>query len=125
MCAQRNDGRVILAAAVSDCSQVAENSALVLFILKDSLVADIKDAKITINADARCLPIRVIYGKVSDFSFTSDIYAYTDNDGFFAGASFGGAVLAKTGDTPGPIAMMSTRQLGVLSQNIKGQWCRC
>ena len=37
---------------------------------------------------------------MSDFSFTSDIYAYTDNDGFFAGASFGGAVLAKTGDTP-------------------------
>ena len=29
-----------------------ENSSLVLFILKDSLVADIKDAKITINADA-------------------------------------------------------------------------
>ena len=29
-----------------------------------------------------------------------DIYAYTDNDGFFAGASFGGAVLAKTNDAP-------------------------
>ena len=79
-----------------------ENSALVLFILKDSLVADIKDAKITINADASFAfaDTGKFYGKVSDFSFTSDIYAYTDNDGFFAGASFGGAVLAKTGDTP-------------------------
>ena len=79
-----------------------ENSALVLFILKDSLVADIKDAKITINADASFAfaDTGKFYGKVSDFSFTSDIYAYTDNDGFFAGASFGGAVLAKTNDAP-------------------------
>ena len=37
---------------------------------------------------------------MSDFSFTSDIYAYTNNDGFFAGASFGGAVIAKTSDAP-------------------------
>ena len=79
-----------------------ENSSLVLFILKDSLVADIKDAKITINADASFAfaDAGKFYGKVSDFSFTSDIYAYTNNDGFFAGASFGGAVIAKTSDTP-------------------------
>ena len=64
-----------------------ENSSLVLFILKDSLVADIKDAKITINADASFAfaDAGKFYKKMSDFSFTSDIYAYTNNDGFLPG----------------------------------------
>ena len=75
-----------------------ENSSLVLFVLKDSIVSDIKDAKITIKADASFAfgDIGQNYGKMSDFSFSSNIYAYASNDGFFAGASFGGAVISKS-----------------------------
>ena len=73
-----------------------ENSALVLFILKDSLVADIKDAKITLDTKLSVAfgDIGRNYNKISDFKFSSDIYAYAANDGFFAGASFGGAVIS-------------------------------
>lgn len=75
-----------------------ENSSLVLFILKESIVSDIKDAKITIQADASFAfgEIGQSYGKISDFGFSSSIYAYASNDGFFAGASFGGAVISKS-----------------------------
>ncbi|MBR8466421.1 lipid-binding SYLF domain-containing protein [Campylobacter sp. faydin G-140] len=73
-----------------------EDSSLVLFVLKDSLVNDIKNSKLTINANAS-----FVFGnigrradKISDFKFSSDIYAYATNDGFFAGASFGGAVIS-------------------------------
>ncbi|MCR4942196.1 MAG: lipid-binding SYLF domain-containing protein [Campylobacter sp.] len=72
-----------------------ENSSLVLFILKDQLVEDINESKFTINTDAS-----FSYGdggrnvqKTTDINFTSDIYAYAANAGFFAGASFGGAMI--------------------------------
>lgn len=91
-----------------------ENSSLILFILKDSIVSDIKSNKVTIKADASFSfgSLGRNYGKISDFSFTSDIYAYASNDGFFAGASFGGAVISKTGnaintDSYGYNALMS------------------
>lgn len=79
-----------------------ENSSLILFVLKDSLVSDIKSGKITIKADASFSfgEIGRNYGKMSDFTFTSDIYAYASNDGFFAGASFGGAVVSKINNVP-------------------------
>ncbi|WP_172128678.1 lipid-binding SYLF domain-containing protein [Campylobacter sp. RM16192] len=75
-----------------------ENSSLVIFILKESIVSDIKDAKITLKADASFAfgEIGQNYGKISDFKFSSSIYAYASNDGFFAGASFGGAVISKS-----------------------------
>lgn len=75
-----------------------ENSSLVIFILKESIVSDIKDAKITLKADASFAfgEIGQNYGRISDFKFSSSIYAYASNDGFFAGASFGGAVISKT-----------------------------
>lgn len=79
-----------------------ENSALVLFILKDSIVSDIKRRKMTIKANASFAfgNIAENYGKMSDFTFTNDIYAYASNDGFFAGASFGGAVISKISGIP-------------------------
>lgn len=75
-----------------------ENSSLVIFILKESIVSDIKDAKITLKADASFAfgEIGQNYGKISDFKFSSSMYAYASNDGFFAGASFGGAVISKS-----------------------------
>ncbi|MDO5046669.1 lipid-binding SYLF domain-containing protein [Campylobacter sp.] len=78
-----------------------ENSSLVLFVMKESVVEDIKDAKITIKADASFSfgDIGQNYGKMSDFSFSSNIYAYASNDGFFAGASFGGAVISKSNES--------------------------
>lgn len=78
-----------------------ENSSLVLFIMKDSLVEDIKQGKITIEAGASFAfgDIGDNYAKMSDFSFSSSIYAYASNDGFFAGASFGGAVISKSNES--------------------------
>ena len=73
-----------------------EDSSLVLFIFKDSIIHDIKDAKITLDTKLSVAfgDIGRNYSKVSDFKFSSDIYAYAANDGFFAGASFGGAVIS-------------------------------
>ncbi|WP_103569913.1 YSC84-related protein [Campylobacter concisus] len=73
-----------------------EDSSLVLFIFKDSIIYDIKDAKITLDTKLSVAfgDIGRNYNKVSDFKFSSDIYAYAANDGFFAGASFGGAVIS-------------------------------
>ena len=73
-----------------------EDSSLVLFIFKDSIIYDIKDAKITLDTKLSVAfgDIGRNYNKVSDFKFSSDIYAYATNDGFFAGASFGGAVIS-------------------------------
>lgn len=72
-----------------------ENSSLVLFILKDNIVNEIKNSKITIQADASLSfgDTGNAVSKTSDFKFTSDIYAYATNSGFFAGASLGGAVI--------------------------------
>ncbi|WP_169767063.1 lipid-binding SYLF domain-containing protein [Campylobacter curvus] len=73
-----------------------EDSSLVLFVMKDSIVYDIKDAKVTIDADVSFSfgDIGRKFNKISDFKFSKDIYAYAANDGFFAGASFGGVVIS-------------------------------
>ncbi|CAD7287095.1 lipid-binding SYLF domain-containing protein [Campylobacter suis] len=73
-----------------------EDSSLVLFVLDENLVNDIKNGKFTIQADASFSfgDGGRAYNKTSDFKFTSSIYAYATNAGFFAGASFGGAVIS-------------------------------
>lgn len=72
-----------------------ENSSLVLFILDKNLVDDIKNGKITIQADVSfSFDGGRAYNKTSDLKFSNDIYAYVTNIGFFAGASFGGAVIS-------------------------------
>lgn len=78
-----------------------DDSALILFVMNDEVIADIKASKVALDAD-----VTVSFGgtgrkfnKISDFTFASDIYAYAQNSGFFAGASFGGAVIKLKDET--------------------------
>lgn len=73
-----------------------ESSSLVLFIFKDQIIKDILNSKFTINANlaASFGDFGKKYGRVSDAKLTNDIYAYTNNGGFFVGASFGGAFIS-------------------------------
>lgn len=72
-----------------------DNISLVLFILKDEILNDILNSKFTINGDisASFGDFGKKYTKMSDIKFTDDIYVYSNNSGFFAGASFSGAVI--------------------------------
>ncbi|MBE2985037.1 lipid-binding SYLF domain-containing protein [Campylobacter sp. RM9344] len=75
-----------------------EDSSLVLFIMKNSIVEDIKSQKLALDATASFsfgARIGERVSKIGDFNFSSDIYAYATNDGFFAGASFGGVVIKR------------------------------
>lgn len=73
-----------------------ENSFLVFYILKQSIIKDIEDAKFTLGADVSVSlgDIGVNNMSVKDFSFSKDIYAYSNNSGFFAGANLGGSVIS-------------------------------
>ncbi|CUU90530.1 lipid-binding SYLF domain-containing protein [Campylobacter hyointestinalis] len=73
-----------------------EDSYLVIFVLKNSIVQDIKDAKFTISADASASfnNVGANAGKLSDFTFSDDIYAYSNNSGYFAGAKLGGYAIS-------------------------------
>lgn len=75
-----------------------ETSSLVLFVMNDNLVAKIQNGKFTIEVAASVAfgDIGRNYGVLNDFSFTKNIYAYASNDGFFAGASFGGAIISQS-----------------------------
>ncbi|MDL0089718.1 lipid-binding SYLF domain-containing protein [Campylobacter gastrosuis] len=72
-----------------------EDSSLVIFVLKSSIVADISDGKLAINADASFSfgDVGGGYKSIKDFEFSKDMYAYATNGGFFAGASFGGVII--------------------------------
>ncbi|AQW87524.1 putative lipid-binding protein (SYLF/DUF500 domain) [Campylobacter pinnipediorum subsp. caledonicus] len=76
------------------------DSTLVLFVLNSSIISDIKDSKIVISADANFAfgDINGGYKDIKDFQFSKDIYAYATDSGFFAGASFGGAVISLTNE---------------------------
>ncbi|WP_033916616.1 lipid-binding SYLF domain-containing protein [Campylobacter sputorum] len=73
-----------------------DSSSLVLFILKDSIVNDILNSKFTISSDISVSfgDFGKKYSRISDIKFTNDIYAYANNSGFFAGASFSGAIIS-------------------------------
>ncbi|WP_086270002.1 lipid-binding SYLF domain-containing protein [Campylobacter devanensis] len=71
-----------------------ENNFLVMYIMNPAVIKDIYDNKLTLNASASVSFMD--YGTkneiVSDIGF-SDIYIYTNNSGFFAGANLGGSVI--------------------------------
>lgn len=73
-----------------------KDSALVMFILRDSIVADIQDGKFTFGVEASFSfgDINRGFNKVKSFDFSKDVYVYATNGGFFAGASFAGVVLS-------------------------------
>ena len=72
-----------------------ENNMLVIFVLKDEIVADIKSGKFTISAELAASFGR--YGanasNMNEMSFTKSLYAYANNSGLFAGLNFGGSVI--------------------------------
>ncbi|EGU23685.1 Hypothetical protein CFV354_0602 [Campylobacter fetus subsp. venerealis NCTC 10354] len=72
-----------------------ESSYLVIYVLKKSIIQDIKDTKFTVGADASIsfMDSGANRGKMSDFTFSNDMYAYSNNSGFFAGAKLGGSVI--------------------------------
>lgn len=77
-----------------------EDSSLVIYVLKSSIISDIKSSKFTIDADASASFIDkgANARTMSDITFTRDIYAYSDNSGFFAGAKFGGSIISLSSD---------------------------
>ncbi len=72
-----------------------ESSYLVIYVLNQSIVNDIKDAKFTVgaNASVSALDKGVNARATSDFSFTGDLQAFSNNSGFFVGAKIDGAVI--------------------------------
>lgn len=72
-----------------------ESSYLVIYVLKKSIIQDIKDTKFTVGADASIsfMDSGANRGKMGDFTFSNDMYAYSNNSGFFAGAKLGGSVI--------------------------------
>lgn len=77
-----------------------ENNMLVLFVLKEEIINEIKSGKFTISAELAASLGR--YGAntnaTNELSFTKSIYAYSNNAGFFAGASLGGSVIGTNGE---------------------------
>lgn len=71
-----------------------ENNFLVMYVMNPAVIKDIYDNKLTLSASASVsfMDYGARNGVVSDIGL-SDIYAYTNNRGFFAGANLGGSVI--------------------------------
>lgn len=96
-----------------------KNANLVFFILKQSIVMDIKDAKITLGAD-----MSYAFGdksnelsSVTDIKFSKNIYIFTDNSGFFAGASLGGTVISSENRPYDSTSYAATNLLNIINSN--------
>lgn len=96
-----------------------KNANLVFFILKQSIVMDIKDAKITLGAD-----MSYAFGdksnelsSVTDIKFSKNIYIFTDNSGFFAGASLGGTVISSENRPYDNTSYAATNLLNIINSN--------
>lgn len=81
-----------------------EANKLVLFITKPEIVEDIKNAKFTVSAQmaASLGEYSTNTEQMNEISFTQSIYAYSNNAGLFAGASLGGSLISKNGDSFDP-----------------------
>lgn len=71
-----------------------ENNFIVMYVMNRAIIKDIYDNKLTLSASTSVsfMDYGVNSGAMSDIGF-SDIYAYTNNKGFFAGANLGGSVI--------------------------------
>lgn len=72
-----------------------QKSDMVLFVLNSKVISDMMSKKITLGADATITAWNYgeNYTDLTDFKFTSDIYVFASNKGFFAGVSFSGGVI--------------------------------
>lgn len=71
-----------------------ENNFIVMYIMNRAVIKDIYDDKFTLSASVSVsfMDYGASSGAMSDIGF-SDIYAYSNNSGFFAGAKLGGSVI--------------------------------
>ena len=71
-----------------------ENNFIVMYLMSRGIIKDIHDNKFTLNASTSVsfMEHSANIGTMSDISL-SDIYVFTNNSGFFAGANLGGSVI--------------------------------
>ncbi len=71
-----------------------ENNFIVMYVMNKAVIKDIYDNKLTLSASASVsfMDYGVNSEAISDMGL-SDIYAYTNNRGFFVGAELGGSVI--------------------------------
>ncbi len=77
-----------------------EDNAMVLFIMSEKLLSDIKKSKLTLGGD-----VTASAGKASANigvldAFSKDVYVFVDKGGLFAGVSLGGVVLELNQNKP-------------------------
>ncbi len=73
-----------------------QKSDMVFFILSPKVLKDMLNKKITLGIDAVATAWTYSgnYVNMTDFKFTSDIYVFASNKGFFAGVSLSGGVIS-------------------------------
>ena len=71
-----------------------ENNFIVMYLMNRGIIKDIYDNKFTLNASTSVsfMDHSANIGTMSDIGL-SDIYVFTNNSGFFAGANLGGSVI--------------------------------
>ena len=71
-----------------------ENNFIVMYVMNKAVIKDIYDNKLTLSASVSVsfMDYGVNSEAISDMGL-SDIYAYTNNRGFFVGAELGGSVI--------------------------------
>jgi hypothetical protein len=77
-----------------------EDNYLVMFIMDEKLVQNMKKSEITLSADATATAVTASANIGTIDAFTRDMYVYVDKSGIFAGVSLGGSVVSiNTGKT--------------------------
>lgn len=71
-----------------------EDNYLVVFIMSDQIVNDMRKAEIKLGGDVTALAGNASANIGTLNAFTQDMYVYTDKTGVFIGASLGGVVLS-------------------------------
>ena len=71
-----------------------EDNYLVVFIMSDQIINDMRKAEIKLGGDVTALAGNASANIGTLNAFTQDMYVYTDKSGVFLGASLGGVVIS-------------------------------
>ncbi len=98
-----------------------QKSDMVFFILSPKVLNDMLNKKITLGADAIATAWNYSgnYVNMTDFKFTSDIYVFASNKGFFAGVSLSGGVVSINKQTLSSTEYAKQRWQGVLDRLMR------
>ncbi|PID47028.1 MAG: hypothetical protein CR967_05930 [Proteobacteria bacterium] len=93
-----------------------QKSDMVFFILSSKVLEDMLSQKLTLGIDATATAWNYgeNYVNMTDFKFTSDIYVFAENKGFFAGLSLGGGVMSVDKNQVSSTSYAQERWQGVL-----------